>query len=80
MKFKIFLFFFALGIVNTFSQVVIGDPNGFTDLLPIDGTYEYSYTQQIVYQNEIGAGGAITSISFKYMYGATSNSNLWEFI
>lgn len=75
MKFKIFLFFFALGIVNTFSQVVIGDPNGFTDLLPIDGTYEYSYSQQLVYQNEIDVAGNITSISFMYQSGATTNSN-----
>lgn len=78
MKLKIHCFFFFLGILNAVSQIAVGIPDGYSEILPIEGNYEYSYSQQLVYQNEIDVAGNITSISFMYQSGATTNSNQWE--
>ncbi len=57
------------------AQVPIGVQDGTSSNIPINGLYDYSYSQQIVYQNEINANGNITSISFYLVTGANSVPN-----
>lgn len=79
-KFTLLLF---LGLVWSwcgFAQVTIGTQEMTTSTFPIYSCYNYSYSQQLVYQSEINAAGDITSLSF-YFNNATSsgtdNSNDW---
>src|SRR5690554_6360697 len=59
------------------AQIPIGVQDGTTSNMPIYGLYEYSYSQQIIHQDQIGNTGDITSISFFYDSGTTTNSILW---
>jgi len=66
---------------QTTAQVTIGQQDGTTSNIPIHGIYEYSYSQQVVYQSEINAAGNITSISFFFSTGsasATAVSDDWN--
>lgn len=76
---KITLLFF-LGVLvswTSLAQISIGVQDGTTSYMPVYGLYEYSYSQQIVRQDEIGSTGEITSISFLYESGTTTNSTEW---
>ncbi len=79
---KITFLFFAL-LMTVFSwqgsaQVSIGEQDGNSSTIPINGLYNYSYSQQIVYQSEINANGDITSISFFFSSSTTpGNNNDW---
>ena len=57
------------------AQVPIGEQSSTTSTMPINGLYDYSYSQQIVYQNEINANGDITSISFYFVSGINTDRN-----
>lgn len=58
------------------AQVPIGSQDGNTSNMPISSCLSYSYTQQIVYQDEINAvPGDITSISFYFDNTTASNVN-----
>src|SRR5690554_2873823 len=63
------------------AQIPIGPQDGNTSNTPINSCYNYSYSQQIIYQEEINAvPGDITSISFYYDSSDTStttNSSDW---
>src|SRR5690554_6859703 len=59
------------------AQIPIGVQDGTTSNMPIYGLYEYSYSQQIIHQDQIGNTGDITSISFFYDSGTTTNSTEW---
>lgn len=76
---KITLLFFLglLSIWGSSAQVSVGTQDGTTTFMPIYGLYEYSYSQQIIHKSEISAGGDITSISFYYSSGSTTNSSEW---
>lgn len=79
-KFTLLLF---LGLVWSWcgsAQVTIGTQEMTTSTFPIYSCYNYSYSQQLVYQSEINAGGDITSLSFYFnnaTSGGTDNSNDW---
>ena len=62
---------------SSFAQVAVGEQNGYTSALPISGFYNYSYSQQLIFQNEINAEGDITSVSVFYSSGNTTNSSDW---
>lgn len=62
---------------SSFAQIAVGEQNGYTSALPISGFYNYSYSQQIIFQNEINAEGDITSVSVFYSSGNTTNSSDW---
>lgn len=71
-------FFFSIFVCwSQWGQIPIGSQDGTTSSIPIYGLYEYSYSQQIVYQDEIRAQGDITSVSFYYGSGTTSNNTEW---
>ena len=59
---------------SSFAQIAIGTQVSTSSNLPISGLYEYSYSQQLITQNDINAEGDITSISFFYNAGNTSKS------
>lgn len=76
-KITFFILFGILFHLTNFAQIAVGEQDGTTSSIPIYGLYEYSYSQQIISQNEIGAQGDITSISFYYSSGTTSLSTEW---
>lgn len=45
--------------------------------MPIFANYNYSYTQQIYWQSEIGLAGYITKLRFWYSSGSVANSKDW---
>src|SRR5690625_4072983 len=59
------------------AQVPIGSQDGTTTNMPIFSCYDYSYTQQLIYQEEINAEGEINTISFFYSDGDNENSDDW---
>lgn len=78
---KILLVLIAVSFaVSGFSQITIGTHSGNTFQIPVDGYYEYSYTQQIVYNTEIRTSGEITSISFFYVSGNPNRSKKWQIL
>ncbi len=81
MKKITFLFFALLMSVLSWhgtAQIPIGMQDGISANIPINGLYNFSYSQQIVYQNEINANGDITSISFFFSTTSnTGNNNDW---
>ncbi len=76
-KLTLLVLFALIGAWSTFAQIPIGIQEGTTNMIPIRSCYGYSYTQQLVYQDEVNAGGDITSLSFYYDSGATDNSDEW---
>lgn len=70
------IFFLLLGKLG-WAQIAVGDQDGVTSFMPVYGLYEYSYSQQIVLREEIKAEGEITSVSFYYVSGTTTNSTNW---
>lgn len=60
---------------SSFAQVSIGEQDGTTSFMPIYSCYNYSYSQQIVYQNEINSAGDITSISFFFQESTSPNNS-----
>ena len=68
---KLLLFMIActlglFGTVNAQEYVIVGDGSTASQNVPIKADYEYSLTQQIYLQEEIGTGaGTITSIGFQ---------------
>ena len=66
--------FLLLGMIGMFSvplraeEVTIGSGTTTTNLAPIYTYFNYSLTQQIYSADEIGTGGTINSIGFKYVH------------
>jgi len=60
------------------AQIAIGERDGSSSNVPIHGLWNYSYSQQVVYQNEINASGDITSISFYYISGTPDKNDNWD--
>ena len=54
---------------SSVAQITIGPKDGNTNILPIYGLWNYSYSQQLVYSNEINGSGDITSITFSFESG-----------
>ena len=54
-------------------NVIIGDGNSSTDVLPLNAYYAYSISQQIYTRAEIGQTGSIKAVSFKYKSGVESS-------
>ena len=72
-KFSLLLF---LGLIWSWcgsAQVAIGTQESTTSDFPIFSCYEFSYSQQLIYQSEINADGDITSISFYFASEASTN-------
>src|SRR5690554_7275063 len=59
------------------AQIPIGVQDGTTSNMPIYGLYEYSYSQQIINQDQIKSTGAITPISFFNNSVTTPNITRW---
>ncbi|QAA81792.1 T9SS type A sorting domain-containing protein [Aequorivita sp. H23M31] len=79
---KITLLFFSLmttlfALQANAQVVTIGTQVGTSAFLPIDGGWGYSYSQQLVYSNQINTAGNITSISFYFDSGGPTNSDNW---
>ncbi|WP_053991358.1 T9SS type A sorting domain-containing protein [Mangrovimonas sp. TPBH4] len=68
------IYFFLLTFFAN-AQISIGDGVGTTSQLPVSSCYNYSYSQQIIYQTEINSIGEITSLSFYFNSSAGENSN-----
>lgn len=78
LKFMFFsIMLFALQVSNAQIAVTIGSSSGTSSLIPVNHNTAYSYTQQIIYQSEIGVAGSITKIRFNMTGVSISNSNTW---
>ncbi|QAA82934.1 T9SS type A sorting domain-containing protein [Aequorivita sp. H23M31] len=67
---------------GSFAQIPIGTQDGTTSTMPIFSCWNYSYSQQLVYQSEINAQGQITSITYFYdvTTGGTDSSTDWTIL
>jgi hypothetical protein len=74
-----FVIAFALFSVSPAITVTIGDlySTSTTNYFPLNCYYNYSYTQQIYTQAQIGQPGEIRKLRFNYYSGTATNSSNW---
>lgn len=71
----LWIFCCSLMYIGANAQISIGDGLGSTSNLPVSSCYNFSYSQQLIYQTEINAVGDITSLSFYFNTSGGENSN-----